>query len=85
MKHHNSSFMSVFISLTMLFFGLLVALFLLKMVLGAFLFFAPVVGLVIAGMGGVRYVKADTEAEKLSAMKWVAVGLGVILVRIIIF
>jgi hypothetical protein len=85
MKRHSSGFMSVFISLTMLFFGLLTALFLLHAVFGIFMFVAGFAGFIVAGMGGYRYLKADNEAEKLGAMTWVAAGLALIVVRFIIF
>ena len=73
----SSGIIGMFIGLTVLFFVLLVALFILKVIVGAFLIFAPVVGLITAAYGGYRYWQADTEADKLKAMTIVAVGMSI--------
>jgi len=73
----SSGIIGMFIGLTVLFFVLLVALFLLKIVVGMFFFFAPVVGLITAAYGGYRYWQADTEADKHKAMTFVAAGMGI--------
>lgn len=75
--HKSSGIIGMFIGLTVLFFVLLVALFLLKIVVSAFLIFAPVVGLLTAAYGGYRYWQADSDADKLKAMTIVAAGMGI--------
>lgn len=79
----SSGIIGMFIGLTVLFFVLLVALFLLKIVVGAFFLFAPVVGLITAAYGGYRYWQADAEADKLKAMTIVAAGMGIAFLGVI--
>lgn len=79
----SSGIIGMFIGLTVLFFVLLVALFLLKVVLGLFFFFAPLLGLVTAAYGGYRYWQADEEGDKLKAMTIVAAGMGIAFLGVI--
>jgi len=73
----------VFIGLAILFFGLLLVLFILRVVLKVVFALAPLAGLAIAAYGGYRYMQADLESERLEAMKIVAVGLGVAVLGLI--
>lgn len=82
-NHKNSGIIGVFIGLAVLFFGLLLALFVLKTILAIFFALAPVAGLALTAYGGYRYVNADAEGEKLQAMKIVAGGLAVFTLGII--
>ncbi len=79
----SSGIIGMFIGLTVLFFVLLVALFLVTAALKVLFFFAPLLGLVTAAYGGYRYWQADEESDKLKAMTIVAVGMGIAFLGVI--
>jgi hypothetical protein len=82
-QRNGSGIIGVFIGLALLFFGLLLALFILRVLLKIVFALAPLAGLAIAAYGGYQYMRADVQDEKLDAMKIVAVGLGVAVLGLI--
>ena len=82
-KSNGSGIIGVFIGLALLFFGLLLALLVLRILLKIVFALAPLAGLAIAAYGGYQYMQADQERERLGAMKIVAVGLGVAVLGLI--
>ena len=77
----GNSFINLIIGFSLLAFALVLAWFVFKIIFGL----APLIGLVVAILGGIWYVQADNDADKLRAAKTIFGGLVTMVIFGMIF